>query len=63
MFGPHVREADSHYIFVDNPNIAEVANEYFEDLWRVAKKLKVGQQINDDVFNSIEQQLTNDNKT
>lgn len=57
LFGPHVQETDSHYIFVDDPNIAVVINGYFENLWAVAKKVKVGQQINDDILNAIEQQL------
>jgi len=62
LFGPHIQETDSHYIFVDNANIATVAIEYFQNLWTVSKKIKVGQQINDDVLSEIEQQINKSNK-
>ena len=59
LFGPHIQETDSHYIYVDNPKIAVAVIEYFQNLWTVAKKIKVGQQINDDVFTEIESQFKN----
>jgi hypothetical protein len=58
LFGPHIQETDSHYIFVDNPKIATVAIEYFQSLWAVAKRIKVGQEIDHNVFTEIENRLS-----
>ena len=57
LFGPHIQWSDSYYIYVENTDIATVATEYFNELWRVSDILKVGSNFNQEKLNRIKSSL------
>jgi hypothetical protein len=58
IFEPHAQSTDSTYIFIDDRETARALQRYFDDLWRVAVKLKVGKQIYLDAFATVESRLS-----